>query len=164
MADTRRERLLPLMVGLAWFVALYALYAWWPGASRWLIETATVLPAAWMLDGLAPELQARAAGPRLLVDGGSMEVLQGCEGADLALLGLSAALASPMGWRRRLLGALLMLVAAFVLNQARLQLLLQSLLHAPDLFDPLHTLWLPLGTVLALAALFVVWLDRSRAR
>ncbi len=164
MADTRRERLHALLAGGACFVGLYAVYAAWPGASRWLIETATVRPAAWLLDGLAPELQARALGPRLLVEGGSMEVLQGCEGADLALLGLSAALASPLRWQRRLIGALLMLAAAFVLNQARLQLLLQALLHAPELFDPLHTLWLPLGTVLALAAVFVVWLDRSRVR
>ena len=154
----------PLAWGLAWFAGLYGLYAQWPALSRWFIEDLTVRPAAWALQWLAPALHAQAVGSRLVVDGGGLNVLHGCEGADLALLSASAALAAPMPWRWRLLGLLLMLGAAFGLNQLRLLILLKAYLHHPRWFDLLHTLWLPLGMVLLLAALLLAWTARFARR
>jgi exosortase/archaeosortase family protein len=154
--------LAPLLLGAAWFGGLFGLYAHSPGLARWFIEAFTVQPAAWTLQWLAPDLKAQALGARLAVEGGALNVLHGCEGADLALLSASAALAAPVAWRRRLVGLALMLGAAFVLNQLRLQLLLQAHLLRPAWFDVLHTLWLPLGMVLLLAALLLVWTSHAR--
>lgn len=150
----------PLAFGLAWFAGLYAIYMHGPGIAQWFIEDFTVRPAAWLVQGLFPTLNAQALGSRLVVDGGSLNVLHGCEGADLALLSASAALAAPMDWRWRFIGLALMLGATFALNQLRLMLLLKAHLHHPSWFDPLHTLWLPLGMVLVLAALLLAWTKR----
>lgn len=155
---------LPLVHGLAWFVGLYALYVHWPALSRWLIEDATVRPAAWLLAIAVPSMGAQAIGDRLVVEGGALQVLKGCEGADMALLSASAMLAVPGGWRRRVAGLALMLTAVFALNQLRLLLLLQAHLNAPAWFDRLHTLWLPLAMVLILAALMLAWTAPHRGR
>lgn len=154
----------PLLHGIAWFAVLQAAYSEWPLLSQWLIEQATVRPAAWVLTLAAPGLEAQALGARLVVEGGALHVLKGCEGADLALLSASAMLAVPGSWRRRLAGLALVLTAVFVLNQLRVLLLLQAHLVAPAWFDRLHTLWLPLAMVLALAALLWVWTAPQRGR
>jgi exosortase/archaeosortase family protein len=163
-APRRAFELAPLAAGVAWFAALYGLYAHWPALALWFIDEATVKPAAWALQALAPSLQPQALGSRLVVDGGALNVRHGCEGADLALLSASAALAAPLAWRRRVEGLLLMLGAAFVLNQLRLLILLMAHLHQPRWFDTLHTLWLPLAMVLALAGLLLAWTRRCAPR
>ncbi len=150
----------PLLQGLAWFVVLYALYGLSPAAAAWFIEDATVRPAVWLLGLLAPDWQPQAAGARLWVTGGSLHVLPGCEGADLALLSASAMLAAPLAWRWRLLGLTAMLLAVFVLNQLRLLVLLLAHLREPSWFDPLHTLWLPLAMVMLLGSLLLAWTAR----
>lgn len=154
----------PLLQGLAWFAALSAVYGLSPPLARWFIEDATVRPAAWLLGWLAPGGQTLADGARLVVEGGALQVLPGCEGADLALLSASAMLAAPLAWRWRLLGLTLMLSAVFVLNQLRLLVLLQAHLHQPGWFDPLHTLWLPLLMVMLLGALLLAWTGRFDRR
>jgi exosortase/archaeosortase family protein len=156
----RPAPLAPLAWGLAWFAGLYGVYAHWPGVADAFIELLTVKPAAALLQWLAPDLQAQALGSRLLVDGGALNVRHGCEGADLALLAASAALAVPAPWRWRLAGLLLMLAAAFGLNQLRLLTLLLAHLRQPAWFDALHTLWLPLAMVLLLATLLFAWTAR----
>lgn len=154
----------PLAWGLAWFAGLYGLYVRWPAVADGFIEWLTVRPAATLLQWLTPDLQAQALGSRLVVHGGALNVRHGCEGADLALLAASAALAVPTPWRWRLAGLLLMLTAAFVLNQLRLVLLLLAHLRLPAWFDMLHTLWLPLAMVLLLAGLLLSWLARVPRR
>lgn len=160
MAGLHRHRVWPLLAGALWFGALYGLYLQWPMLGRVAVEQLTVQPAAWLLGWLQPALQAQAEGSRLVVAGGALQVLKGCEGADLALLSASAMLAAPMAWRWRLLGLALMLAAAFVLNQARLLVLLGVHLHAPRHFDALHALWLPLAMVLLLGTLLLAWTGR----
>jgi exosortase/archaeosortase family protein len=150
----------PLFQGLAWFGVLYLLYGVSPGPAMWFIEDATVRPAVWLLGLVAPDWQPQAAGARLLVEGGALHVLPGCEGADLALLSASAMLAAPLAWRWRLLGLTVMLMAVFVLNQLRLLLLLLVHLREPAWFDPLHTLWLPLAMVMLLGSLLLAWTAR----
>ena len=150
----------PLLQGLAWFGVLYLLHGVSPALAMWFIEDATVRPAVWLLDLVAPDWQPQAAGTRLLVVGGSLHVLPGCEGADLALLSASAMLAAPLAWRWRLLGLTVMLMAVFVLNQLRLLLLLLAHLREPAWFDPLHTFWLPLAMVMVLGSVLLFWMGR----
>jgi len=153
-------RVLPLLVGLLWFGALYGLYTQWPQLAHWAIEDATVRPAAAFLAWWDPGMQAQAQGSRLVVSTGALQVLRGCEGTDLALLSASAMLAAPLAWRWRLVGLAVMLAAVFVLNQARLLVLLQAHLNMPQYFDQLHTLWLPLLMVLLLGGLLLTWVGR----
>jgi exosortase/archaeosortase family protein len=154
------KRALPLLLFAAWFVALQSGFQAIPGLSQWVIEQATVQPAAALLAWLDPSLQARAAGARLVVTGGGLQVLPGCEGTDLALLAVSAMLAAPLRWRWRVTGAAVALAAVVALNQVRLLVLLQAHLAWPERFDVLHGLWLPLALVLVLGALVMVWTAR----
>jgi len=155
---------LPLLAGLLWFAGLYGLYIHWPQLAHWAIEDATVRPAVALLAWLDPGLQAHAEGARVVVRGGAMQVLHGCEGTDLALLSASAMLAAPLAWRWRLAGLAVMLVAVFVLNQARLLVLLKAHLSMPQHFDSLHSLWLPLVMVLLLGGLLLTWIERFGRR
>ena len=153
-------RALPLLAGLLWFGVLYGIYIQWPQLAQWAIEDATVRPAAALLAWWDPGMQAQAEGARLVVRDGALRVLRGCEGTDLALLSASAMLAAPLAWRWRLAGLAVMLAAVFVLNQARLLVLLQAHLNMPQHFDQLHTLWLPLLMVLLLGGLLLSWVGR----
>ncbi len=153
-------RALPLIAFAAWFSLLYGLLQVLPAVSTWIIEHATVQPAVVLLAWIDPALQARAEGARIVAARGSLQVLPGCEGTDLALLAASAMLAAPLHWRWRLLGVLVALACAALLNQLRLLLLLQAHLRWPAAFGPLHDLWLPLGLVIALATLVLLWTSR----
>lgn len=163
-ADPGRRRWLPLLHFAAWFALLYGGLQALPGLTRWIIENATVRPAAALLAWLDPDLQARAEGARLVASRGSLQVLPGCEGTDLALLAVSAMLAAPLRWRWRLAGAALALVCVAVLNQLRLLVLLQAHLAWPASFGPLHGLWLPLVLVLLLSALVFAWTSHFGTR
>jgi exosortase/archaeosortase family protein len=158
------NRALPLLHFAAWFVALYGTFHAVPGLPHWVIDHATVQPAAALLGWIDPALQARAQGARLLVPGGGLQVLPGCEGTDLALLATAAMLAAPLRWRWRLLGAALALLVMASLNQVRLLLLLQAHRNWPQHFDALHSLWLPLLLVLVLLALVMGWTARWHTR
>jgi hypothetical protein len=66
------------------------------------------------------------------------------------------------GWRAERAARLRRRRSGAALGQLRLQLLLQAHLLRPAWFDVLHTLWLPLGMVLLLAALLLVWTSHAR--
>jgi exosortase/archaeosortase family protein len=158
------SRTQPLLWFGGWFVLLYTLLQALPGLTRWIIDQGTVRPAAALLGWLDPALQARAEGARLVVSGGALHVLPGCEGTDLALLAISAMLAAPLQWRWRLAGAAVALLCMAALNQLRLLVLLQAHRTWPQGFDALHTLWLPLVLVSLLALLVLAWTVHFRPR
>jgi exosortase/archaeosortase family protein len=124
----------------------------------WVIERLTVQPAAWLFGLIDAGRGVEAAGARLTSPAGNVQVLPGCEGADLAFLLGSAMLFAPLAWRLRLLGLAVGAGLVFVLNQARVIALVLAAGHDRALFDMLHGTVLPLVLVAAVGAFFVGWL------
>jgi exosortase/archaeosortase family protein len=122
------------------------------------IERWTVQPAAWLFSRFDPGRGVEAVGSRLISPAGNVQVLPGCEGADLAFLLGSAMLFAPLSWRLRLLGLVVGAALVFVLNQARVIALVLAASHDRALFDLLHGTVLPLVLVALVGAFFVGWL------
>ncbi|MEY2890790.1 MAG: hypothetical protein RJA98_698 [Pseudomonadota bacterium] len=143
------------------FAALSALYSTLGApVERFLIETVTVRPAAALLSVLAPGVGAQALGPRLTAPGGGVNVLAGCEGADLLFLLVAALAAAPLSWRDRAVGLAIGLAVALAANQARiLALFFVAREWAPG-FAVLHGVVAPLLAVLVVTAWFSAYLQR----
>jgi len=143
------------------FGALYfALAALWSDTlSHWVIDEGTVRPAAWLARLITGDSSIVAAGSQLRAPDGAVNVLYGCEGTDVLMLLLSAILAAPASWRRRLAGLLLGTVVVFALNQARVLALFYALRKQPDWFGPVHGLIGPVVVVVAVSAFFLAWLQ-----
>lgn len=151
-----------------WRLALFALaFAVMQGAygraagtavERFVVDRLTVGTAGRILGALDPATGVRANGSRLSAPGGGINVLNGCEGTDVAFLLTAALLAAPLTWARRAAGLMVGLVLLFALNQARLIALFYAFRLAPEWFDILHGLVAPLVLVTATGAFFAAWL------
>jgi exosortase family protein XrtM len=150
---------------VAAFVLLFAgMYfalsqAWGEGLSRWLIDVATVKPAAWIARHLAGEADVVASGSHLMSPRASINVLYGCEGSDVLMLLASALLVAPAPWRDQLVGLAAGTVFVFALNQARVLALYFTLRDHRGWFGPLHGLIAPLAVVVLVGAFFLAWLS-----
>lgn len=166
----------PPLVTRAWgwrvaaFLALFAALQWGYSAQRGgalerlVIDVATVQSAATLIGWLTPEIGAHADGTRIKAQGGGLNVLNGCEGTDVAFLLTAAMLAAPIGWRARLLGLLAGLPLVFVLNQVRVLTLFYTYRGSRDWFDLLHGAIAPLVLVVAVGGFFTYWLGRHARR
>lgn len=152
---TNRHRLL---LFVAVFVLVYGLTRIGSFQS-WFIERLTVPLAAWVLAGTGHEVSA--AGPRLVAEGGGLNVLQGCEGLDLLALWIAAVCAGPFSWRRRLAALTLGTLIVFGFNQLRLFSLFHLYRSHRDWFGDAHGLWWPLALVALVWALYALWQRRS---
>jgi exosortase family protein XrtM len=157
---------LRVLAFLGLFLALQAGYSSSRGGAleRLVIDQATVRTAAALIDTLSPELQVRADGPRLRAPGGGLNVLNGCEGTDVAFLLVAAMAVAPLPWRRRVLGLALGLPLVFALNQLRVLALFYAFRSDRSWFELLHGAVAPLLLVLAVGLFFIVWLNRGAAR
>lgn len=153
-----------LFVGL--FAGLQWSYAQMSGTwlERWVIDGLTVLPAAALLGAVDPSLGVTASGPRLVAAGGGLNVLNGCEGTDIAFLLSSAMAVAPLSAARRFVGAAAGLALVFILNQARIIALFYAYREQPSSFDLLHGFVAPLTLVVACTAFFLFWLGRFGVR
>lgn len=142
------------------FLTVFALLQWAWNESRGtrieslVVDTATVAPAAMLINLITPQVQATARGAKLHAPGGGLNVLNGCEGTEIAFLLLAAFCAYPMPWRRRLIGFALGLGVVFSLNIARILVLFYAFREQRAWFEPLHTLILPAVLVAAVALYF----------
>jgi exosortase/archaeosortase family protein len=161
--DARLGLLGRAMLFLLLFALMQAVYGSARGTwiERLVIDRMTVETAAWLIDTFDPAVHVEAAGPRLRAPGGGLNVLNGCEGTEVVFLMVSAMLVAPLAWRRRLLGLVTGTLLVFTLNQARVLALFYAFRSDRGLFDMLHGVVAPLLLILAAAAFFVVWLDRS---
>jgi exosortase/archaeosortase family protein len=141
------------------FTAMYVALsqAWAEGLSRWIIDLATVEPAAWIARNLTGQADILAAGSRLISPRASINVANGCEGPDVLMLLASALLAAPAPWRDKLLGLGAGTAFVFALNQARVLALYFALRDHRAWFGPLHGLIAPLAVVSLVAAFFLAW-------
>jgi exosortase/archaeosortase family protein len=129
------------------FVALYAamyflLAAYWSnGLSHWIIDIATVRPAAWLVHLVS-------ADPSI--------------SADVLMLLLAALAVAPAPWRSKAWGLCAGVVFVFALNQARVVALYFSIERLPQWFGALHGLITPMLVVVATTTFFFVWLRWAR--
>jgi len=151
------------------FAAVFAVLqtTWWSvrdtAIERAVIHTATVLPAAALVDWIDPSLDAHARGATIVARGGGLNVLRGCEGVEILFLLTAALVAVPLGWRRRAAGLLLGAALVFCLNQARIVALFFAWRLDRTVFEALHSLVLPALLVVAVT-LFVHALAGMRPR
>jgi len=129
-----------------------------------IVNHLTVGTAAAILDWADPTLGVMASGSRLTAPGGGINVLNGCEGTDVAFLLLSAFLVAPVPWRRRLSGVGVGLALLFVLNQLRVIALFHTVRSAREWFDVLHGTVTPLVLVAATGAFFLLWIGGTNSR
>jgi exosortase family protein XrtM len=157
----------PFLVRLIAFVGLFAcMYwglaqAWNRGMSGWLIDVATVEPAAWVARALTGDASIVADGSHLRSVRASINVLYGCEGSDVWMLLAAALLVAPIRWSRRLLGLAAGTALVFLLNQARVQLLFFAIRSRPAWFGSLHGMIAPLAVVVLVTAFYLAWLRLS---
>jgi exosortase/archaeosortase family protein len=155
-----------LLVFLSLFGLMYwALFEWWnDGLSHWVIDVATVKPAAWVARMLSGDTNIVAAGAQLRSPRGSINVLYGCDGSDVWMLLTAGLLAAPMGWRFRLMGLAVGSAVVLVLNQARVLSLFFAIRRHSTWFASLHGLIAPLVVVVLVTAFYWAWLRFSMRR
>jgi exosortase/archaeosortase family protein len=154
---------------LAFFLTLFATLQLFYGSAkgtwveRLVIDQATVQTAAWLINTLDPAIGVQSSGSRLRAPGGGINVLNGCEGTDVAFLMIAAMLVAPQSWRARVAGLLVGTALVFVLNQARVVTLFYAFRTDKALFDTLHGIVAPLLLIIGAAAFFMIWLHRHAA-
>lgn len=158
VAETRNERVWRVLM----FAALYGLALFvYQGlrdaeAGTWLVERATVAPAAALIGLIFPADGVLPQGPRLVWPGGRLQLLAGCDGFEVVALYVPAVLVAPVAWRRGLFMLGIGIALIWSLNQLRLLALYAAFRHWREMFDPLHTVWGPL-LMLALVSAFFAW-------
>jgi len=93
-----------------------------------------------------------------------VNIENGCNGVETALLLAAAVLAFPAGWRQRLFGFLLGFAAIQVVNLIRVVSLVWIGRHRPALFDSSHTVIWQSAVVLFGVLLFLLWASRQTRR
>lgn len=152
------------------FLAVFAGLQWaWGQAhetalERFVIDTATVQPSAWLAGLFTPDIQPYAQGSRLKAQGGGINILNGCEGTDVLFLLIAAFTVAPLFLRQRLIGLLLGTGLIYVLNQGRILALFYAWRADRGLFEMLHGYLAPLILVALVAIYFHFWLQLHRPR
>jgi exosortase H (IPTLxxWG-CTERM-specific) len=100
------------------------------------------------------------SGTEIRSPGFSVNIENGCNGIETALLFGSAVLAFPAPWGRRLLGLLIGFLAIQAINLVRVVTLFWVGLHRPSLFHSSHTVLWQSAIVLFGVVLFLIWAAR----
>ncbi len=94
----------------------------------------------------------------------SVNIENGCNGVETALLLAAAILAFPAGWGARAAGFIAGFAAVQVVNLVRVASLFWIGVHRPSLFGSAHTLVWQTAVVLFGVGFFVVWANRVAKR
>jgi exosortase H (IPTLxxWG-CTERM-specific) len=156
-AAVHRKSLFFLARFLVLLVVFYFLVAWNP------INDAVIVPftaaiarvSAGILNVLGEKVTA--AGTEIRSGAFAVQIENGCNGIEAALLFGSAVLAFPAPWRRRLLGLVAGFAAIQALNLVRVVSLFWIGAHRPALFNSSHTVIWQSAVVLASVLLFLAW-------
>lgn len=106
--------------------------------------------------------RAEVVGTEIRSSSFGVNIENGCNGIETALLFGAAVLAFPASWKRRLLGLVAGFIAIQVLNLFRVISLFWIGLHRPALFSSSHTVIWQSVVVLFGVLLFLVWASRER--
>jgi exosortase family protein XrtM len=129
-----------------------------------LIDTATVRPAAAVLNAAVPAASARASGKSLFTRFGSVSILEGCEGSDAIFLLIAAVLPFPASRLWKLIGVIGGVFLMYAMNQLRILALLLTLHWRPNWFASLHGLIAPTCIVVAGCIFFFAWASAAAPR
>ncbi len=147
---------------LSLLVVLYFLVAWHP------VNDAVIVP---FTAGVAHVSAAalNALGEAVTVSGTEIRsarfvvnIENGCNGVETALLFGSAVIAFPAPWRRRLFGLLAGFAAIQVINLVRVVSLFWIGVHRPAFFSSSHTVLWQSIVVLCGVILFLAWASREQ--
>ena len=101
------------------------------------------------------------SGTQIRSDRFAVEIENGCNGVETALLFGSAVLAFPAPWRRRLAGLGLGFLAIQLVNLVRVVTLFWVGAHRPSFFSASHTVLWQSIVVLCGVLLFLLWASRQ---
>ena len=166
-ADPRAARRRALLY-VARFAVLLVLFAY--GMSLRPVNDAAVVPFTSLVARAAAGVLnvfgegVRVEGTQIRSADFSVDVENGCNGLETALLLAAAVLAFPASWRARALGLVLGFAGIQAINLVRVVTLFWIGRHRPSLFSAAHTVVWQSVVVLAGVALFLVWASRQRER
>ncbi len=102
-------------------------------------------------------------GTEIRSPGFGVDIENGCNGVETALLFCAAVLAFPASWRARGIGLALGFLAIQAINLIRVISLFWIGKHHPALFSAAHTVLWQSAVVLAGVLLFLLWASRQRS-
>ncbi|HEY3202958.1 MAG TPA: exosortase H [Thermoanaerobaculia bacterium] len=157
-----RQSFLFLVRFLVLLVVLYFIVASRP------VNDAVIVPftgavarvSAGILNAIGEKVTVR--GTEISSDRFAVNIENGCNGVETALLFGSAVLSFPAPWRRRLLGLLVGFIAIQIINLVRVVTLFWIGAHRPSLFNSSHTVLWQSIVVLCGVLLFLAWASRER--
>jgi exosortase H (IPTLxxWG-CTERM-specific) len=159
--SSRRRSVLFLARFVGLLVAFYLLVAWNPVNDAVVVPfTAAIARASGVLLNAMGE-HVSVAGTAIRSDRFAVEIENGCNGVEAALLFVSAVLAFPAPWPRRLAGLAAGFLAIQALNFIRVVSLFWIGAHRPALFSSSHTVVWQSAVVLASVLLFLFWASWS---
>lgn len=138
----------------AFWVFALALVSQAPVVERWAVD-ATV--ASLVLTLRLASVEVLLTGNLLSSGATSIEIVPDCTPLMPTLVFWAAVVAFPVPWRRRVSGLLLGGAAIWVFNLARVLALFGVLVWMPRHFKFVHVYLWQTGTLLAVVALYVVW-------
>jgi exosortase H (IPTLxxWG-CTERM-specific) len=160
-APAKRRSLLFLARFLLYLLVFYAVVASHPVNDHMIVPfTAAVARVSGALLNTLGE-PVTVSGTEIRSASFSVNIENGCNGVETALLLAAAVLAFPAGWRQRVVGFLLGFAAIQVVNLARVVSLVWIGRHRPALFDSSHTVLWQSAVVLFGVLLFLFWASRQ---
>lgn len=131
---------------------------------RFVVEDLILVPTTHLIDLIWPADHVQLIGRTFVSGGTRLNITRGCEGIEMFLLLTAGVIAFPASLARRLEGLLMGSVLAYVLSVARLVALDYTLRHAPNAWEALHGLILPLAPVIFMAWYFLQWSSTATPR
>ncbi len=150
-------RFLGLLIGFALLVS------WTPVNDHAIVPfTAGVAHASAAVLNVLQE-RVSVVGTEIRASGFGVDIENGCNGVETALLFCAAVLAFPASWKARGIGLLLGFVAIQGINLVRVVSLFWIGRHHPALFSSAHTVIWQSAVVLAGVLLFLLWASRQKS-
>ncbi|HTS52044.1 MAG TPA: exosortase family protein XrtM [Burkholderiales bacterium] len=161
-AGSRGRKFRPALFLLV-FAAVYTLlhFAYFALPDRLLRDQVhyygIVLPAAEIVNLVAPREAVYAAHGALKSSNASLRIVRGCDGAGVAFLLVAAVSASAARLKYKLLGILGAALLTYALNELRVVGLYFVVAYRDGWFSPLHNYFVPIFIILAGSVFFLCW-------
>lgn len=110
-----------------------------------------------LINMIAPLEQVLAQQNHLLSTKANLEIVRGCDGAGVLFLVVSAIVAFPSTWRRKLIGLLLGISLIYLLNLLRISALYFIIAYQPGWFLLVHTYLAPTLMIIVGCCYFTWW-------